>query len=48
MHITYRTKMLKRVFRIRRDKNETFPNAADRLVLNYPAAIVEIFCSWCT
>lgn len=48
MKITSRTKVLGKVFSIRREENETYPKAEDLRLLNYRASIVKNSCSWCT
>lgn len=40
-HFTSRIKVLGSAFRILLDENETFSNAAERIVLNFCAAMVE-------
>lgn len=44
--VTSRQAFLDSVYRLRREENETSPRAAQRLLLNYRAAIVELLCSW--
>lgn len=36
------------VYRLRPEESDTFPVAADQLLLNYRVAIAELSSSWCT
>lgn len=40
--------MLEESLVLRREKNNTSPNATERLILTYRAAIVDSASSWCT